>query len=53
MAILQILGQKPSPYDEQFASCNILRQFYPTEEILGVASSPKDATRQKQFFGKF
>jgi len=35
MAILQILSQKPSLCDEWFASYDILRQFYPTEEIWG------------------
>jgi len=47
------LSQKPSFYDEWFASYDILRQFIPAEEIWGVASPPKGATRQNQFFGKF
>jgi len=54
MAILQILSQKPSLYDEWFASYDLLRQFFIfAEEIWGVASPPKGATRQNQLFGKF
>jgi len=35
MAILQILSQKASLYDEWFASYDILRQFYPRGRDLG------------------
>jgi len=49
MAILQILSQKPSLYDEWFASYDILRQFYPRgRDLVGLL-----ATRQNQFFCKF
>jgi len=35
MAILQILSQNTSLYDEWFASYDILRQFYPRGRDLG------------------
>jgi len=53
MTIQQILSQKPSLYNEWFASYDILRKFTPAKEIWGVASPPKGATHQNSFFVKF
>jgi len=54
MAILQILSQKPSLYDEWFVSYDILRQFYPRRRNLGGLLDPQRVQPTKtNFFGKF
>ena len=53
MMILQILSHKSCLYDKWLPSYDIFRKFYPSKHILGVASPPKVATRQNQFFCRF
>ena len=50
MMILQILSHKSCLYDKRLPSYDIFCQFYPPK---CVASPPKVATRQNQFFLKF
>jgi len=50
MAILQILSQKPSLYDEWFASYDILRQFYSRHRDLGGLLAPKGCNPPKLIF---
>ena len=52
MIILQILSHKSCLYDKRLPSYDIFCQFYPpkTHAFWGVASPPKVATRQNQFF---
>ena len=59
MIILQILSHKSCLYDKRLPSYDIFCQFYPPKTqkhkmcFWGVASPPKVATRQNQFFLKF
>ena len=49
--ILQILSHKSCLYDKRLPSYDIFCQFYPPKTHFGwVASPPKVATRQNQFF---
>ena len=51
MAILQILSQKPSLYDEWFTSYEILRPFHLVEDCWGVASPQRVQPAKINFLG--
>ena len=53
MMILQILSHKSCLYDKRLPSYDIFVNFTPQNTFWGVASPPKVATRQNQFFLKF
>jgi len=54
MAILQILSQKPSLYNEWFVSYDILRQFYCRGRDLGELLAPQRVQPAKtNFLGSF
>ena len=54
MMILQILSHKSCFYDKRLPSYDIFLSILPPKNTFwGVASPPKVATRQNQFFLKF
>ena len=53
MMILQILSHKSCLYDKRLLRRHFLSILPPKNTFWGVASPPKIATRQNQFFLKF